>query len=410
MLDQAQLVNYLRSPAAIRERCGQLFNLAQQDKLEHFRCDLSQLQATAEFVIQVIQQQYPDGQIPFHSRWRHFEVGSSLRWQQLQATLAQQDFLEQARIKFDLVIISVLLDAGAGDRWCYQEPVTGNWFRRSEGLAVSSFWLFCQGLFSSTPTTPHQVDAQGLLALTAERLGMGLQVQADNSLVGLEGRLQLLHQLGETMLQSPQFFGEKLPRPGYLVDYLLTQAKDSRLAASTILQTVLISLAEIWPRHTDWDGPNLGDVWRHPQIQGLSPTDQFVPFHKLSQWLTYSLLEPLQALGLEITDLNALTGLPEYRNGGLCLDLGLLQVKDPQIQQQHHTPESLVIVEWRALTVCLLDHIAIATREKMHLDSVSLPLVKVLQGGTWTAGRQIAAQLRSPGLPPLQITSDATVF
>jgi hypothetical protein len=410
MLEQTQLVNYLRSPTAIRERCGQLFNLAQQDKLQHFRCDLSQLQATAEFVIQVTQQHYPDGQIPFHSRWRHFEVGSPLRWQQLQLTLAQQDRLEQARIKFDLVIISVLLDAGAGDRWRYQEPMTGDWLGRSEGLAVASFWLFCQGLFSGVPTLPHQVDAQGLLNLTVERLGTGLQVRADNPLVGLEGRLQLLHQLGKMMLQSPQFFGEKLPRPGYLVDYLLTQAEASQLAASAILQTILVSLAEIWPRRTAWTGPNLGDVWRHPQIQGLSSTDQFVPFHKLSQWLTYSLLEPLQALGLEITDLDALTGLPEYRNGGLCLDLGLLKVKDPQILQQHHTPESLVIVEWRALTVCLLDQIATTIRETLNLDPVTLPLVKVLQGGTWTAGRQIAAQLRSPGLPPLQITSDATVF
>jgi hypothetical protein len=67
-------------------------------------------------------------------------------------------------------------------------------------------------------------------------------------------------------------------------------------------------------------------------------------------------------------------------------------------------------VEWRALTVCLLDQIATTIRETLNLDPVTLPLVKVLQGGTWTAGRQIAAQLRSPGLPPLQITSDATVF
>jgi hypothetical protein len=39
-----------------------------------------------------------------------------------------------------------------------------------------------------------------------------------------------------------------------------------------------------------------------------------------------------------------------------------------------------------------------------------LPLAKVLQGGTWAAGRQIAADRRPQGRPPIQIISDGTVF
>ncbi|NJO53044.1 MAG: URC4/urg3 family protein [Leptolyngbyaceae cyanobacterium RM2_2_4] len=134
-----------------------------------------------------------------------------------------------------------------------------------------------------------------------------------------------------------------------------------------------------------------------------------VPFHKLSQWLTYSLLEPLQELGLEITGLNQLTGLPEYRNGGLCLDLGLLQAKHAAVTHDPHLPQSEVIVEWRSLTVILLDQIAAAVRAKLAMDETALPLVKVLQGGTWSAGRQIAANLRG-GSPPIQLESDGTVF
>ncbi|NEQ29062.1 MAG: URC4/urg3 family protein, partial [Microcoleus sp. SIO2G3] len=71
---------------------------------------------------------------------------------------------------------------------------------------------------------------------------------------------------------------------------------------------------------------------------------------------------------------------------------------------------SEVIVEWRSLTVILLDKIAAAIRQQLNLSEVDLPLVKVLQGGTWTAGRRIAAQLRVGGVPPLQIESDGTVF
>ena len=39
----------------------------------------------------------------------------------------------------------------------------------------------------------------------------------------------------------------------------------------------------------------MGDVWPHPAI-GL------VPFHKLSQWLSYSLVEPIEGAGLEVVD------------------------------------------------------------------------------------------------------------
>jgi hypothetical protein len=45
-----------------------------------------------------------------------------------------------------------------------------------------------------------------------------------------------------------------------------------------------------------------------------------VPFHKLTGWTTYSLLEPLQAvLGWRVEGTEDMTGLPEYRNGAGAL-------------------------------------------------------------------------------------------
>lgn len=219
-----------------------------------------------------------------------------------------------------------------------------------------------------------------------------------------------MQQLGLGLARSPQLFGADPSRPGYLVDYLLKQAKGQTLSANTVLQAVLIGLGDIWAGRVALAGVNLGDVWAHSALSESEPGGQLVPFHKLSQWLTYSLLEPLAELGLEVTGLNKLTGLPEYRNGGLCIDLGLLQIKDPTILQQRHLPSSEVIVEWRALTVILLDRIAEQIRQPLEMTETELPLVKVLQGGTWTAGRQIAAQLRKNGTPPLEIESDGTVF
>ncbi|NET37633.1 MAG: URC4/urg3 family protein [Cyanothece sp. SIO1E1] len=400
----------LRSPVTIRERCHQLFTLACADQLEHFRCDLTQLEPIANYVIQVMKAEYPQLEIPFHSRWRHFEVGDRSRLDPFEQKLATYSALEQARIKYDLAVMSVLIDAGAGTDWRYVEPGTGEIFQRSEGLAVASFHLFCQGMFSSDVNHPWQVDADGLQQLTKSALMTGFQVSADNPLVGLEGRLELLRSLGQVLRLSPHLFDQESPRPGHLVQYLLHQANASQLPASKVLSAVLAGLSEIWPGRIAIADINLGDVWYHPQLQANLPGGQLIPFHKLSQWLTYSLLEPLQELGIEITDLDQLTGLPEYRNGGLCLDLGLLQAKHPEVKNRCHTPDSTVIVEWRALTVSLLDQIADVIRQQLHLSRTELPLVKILQGGTWAAGRQIAAELRPEGIPPIQIASDGTVF
>lgn len=406
-------IAYLRSPLAIRERCGHLFSLACADESRYFRCDLTQLDRVAEYVLQVTHDHYPDGNIPFHSRWRHFEVGDAARLAVLAEKLSGLPAIAQAWAKFDLAIVSVLLDAGAGPDWTYQEPGTGQIFQRSEGLAVASFDLFCQGLFSSQPDYPLQVDAIGLQQLTEEQLAVGFQVNSDNPLVGVQGRAALLQRLGQTLQRFPHLFGSDNPRPGYLVNFLLQQAAGGKLEASSVFSAVLEGLSDIWPGRISIAGVNLGDVWNHAGLGRAHPAAAYstlVPFHKLSQWLTYSLLEPLQELGLIITGLDALTGLPEYRNGGLCVDLGLLEVKDPIVLQQAHVPSSEVIVEWRALTVMLLDQIAQAIRNQLKLTSAELPLVKILQGGTWTAGRRIAAQLRPGGTPPIQVESDGTVF
>ncbi len=459
MTNDEQTIAYLRTTAAIRERCDRLFNLCCNDQLSYFSCNLIQLDRVADYVIEVIGEEYPDFQIPFHSRWRHFEAGNIPRIAELEEKLREFTPIEKLQIKFDLVIVSVLLDAGAGAAWQYREAETGLVFCRSEGLAIASFHIFCQGMFSSDSDYPLQVDAKGLQELTIDKLAAGFQVSDANPLVGLAGRLELLQRLGTSLLALPQIFGNIQPRPGNLVDYLLnlgiendnfsgkshnsplpiTQIKSKvnsqtsklippqvtahslhptpALPATIVLKSILEGLGNIWPGRIAIATPargianvNLGDVWIHPALKGDKPYQEYVPFHKLSQWLTYSLLEPLQEFGIEITDLDELTGLPEYRNGGLFIDLGLLELKDTTILQQRYLPGSEIIVEWRALTVILLDRIAETIRQKLNLTSAELPLVKVLQGGTWTAGRRIAAKLRQGGIPPIQIQSDGTVF
>jgi hypothetical protein len=135
-----------------------------------------------------------------------------------------------------------------------------------------------------------------------------------------------------------------------------------------------------------------------------------VPLHKLSQWLAYSLIEPLEAAGLAVTDIDGLTGLAEYRNGGLMIDTGVLVLREPAAMNIAHDVGSTLVVEWRALTVALLDRLAETVRRRLGMDRTTLPLVRLLQGGTWSAGRKIAALRRPDGGPPLSVLSDGTVF
>jgi hypothetical protein len=408
--DIESTVNYLLSPKAIRDRSQILFDLACADKLDHFRCNLDRLPVAADYVIEVMQEQYPAGDIPVHSRWRHFEVAGESRLALMEPQLSQMDILERARLKVDLAIVSVLLDAGAGADWAYGEPETGKIFRRSEGLAMASFHAFHTGLFSSQQNHPWRADAEGLIHLTAENLGRAFQVNEQNPLVGVDGRTQLLQKLGQVLQQNPDYFGHTLPRPGGLVDYWLKTCPDHRVPARLILTTILRSLGDIWPGRIELGGINLGDVWPHPQLPAAQPSDQLVPFHKLSQWLTYSLLEPLAELGLQVVELDQLTGLAEYRNGGLFIDTGVIVPKQAEILAQPQRPDSATIVEWRALTIILLDRLADQVRTQLNLTNETLPLPKILQGGTWTAGRKLAQERRTGGKPPISLASDGTVF
>ncbi|HTY70125.1 MAG TPA: URC4/urg3 family protein [Alphaproteobacteria bacterium] len=397
-------VAWLRTPEAIRERCGVIFAAAERDALRHFAYRPERLPELARFVAGVIRQAYPSLDIPYHARWRHFAVGGHDRWGGLARKLSGESPAELARIRFSLAVTSVLLDAGAGPAWRYREPATGETYARSEGLAVASFDLFASGAFSSMPERTLRGDADGLARMTAGRLAAAFQVGPGNELIGLEGRAELLRRLASALRVSPDLFGTAPPRVGSLFDYL---AASGRVAAPKILDAVLHGFGSIWPGRIELGGVNLGDVWRHPAIGGSDLSAGLVPFHKLSQWLTYSLVEPLEDAGITVTDIDKLTGLPEYRNGGLFVDGGVLVPRHEGVLRERHAVDSEVVVEWRALTVVLLDRIAPLIGRELGRD---LPLAKVLEGGTWAAGRRLAAERRPGGVPPITVDSDGTVF
>src|SRR5215475_10151738 len=267
MSDVAAAIAYLRSPLAIRARCETIFDAGLAGSLRHFAIELGALPAVVDKVVEITRAAYPDLQIPVHGRINHFRAGGVDRVAELDARLtaaadlgdAAADCDARARAWIDLIVVSVLLDAGAGDAWRYVEPGTGCALARSEGLAVASLHAFEAGVFSSEPVQPLGADAAGLAALDPERLAAAFQVGPDNPLVGFAGRVDLLRALGAAIAAAPAVFPGG--RPGGLLDHLDAQAAAApaglasgpvrnaprAIAAAELLGALLDGLAPIWP-------------------------------------------------------------------------------------------------------------------------------------------------------------------
>ena len=391
----------LLTPEAVRASAQAMLALARADALPGWTLHEDHLGRVADFVAATVRTAYPDLQVPLHARWRHFAAGGRDRW----AGLAARHDAERharARAAFDVAIVSVLLDAGAGPDWRYADD-DGTLLARSEGLAIASLAMLASGAFAEDRRS-LRADAARLATITADDLARGFQVGPGNPLVGLDGRAALLCRLGEAVAASPDIFARhERPRPGGLFDLLADGAKGGVLPAREILVALLHHLGPIWAAREVLDGVALGDCWHHPAL-GL------VPLHKLSQWLAYSLVEPLQEAGITVTGLDALTGLAEYRNGGLFVDLGVLRLRDPADESHPHAVGDPLVVEWRALTVALLDELLPLVRERLGVPAEDFPLACLLEGGTWRAGREAARARRADASPPLRIISDGTVF
>ncbi len=401
----------LLNAGAVRDRAHRMLAIGLDDGLANFRIHPEKMDGVVDLVLQTTRDAYPSFDVPFHSRWRHFVANNENRWAVVADRTRWGDPQARARAEFDLAIVSVFLDAGAGPAWRYRDRKTGLTVGRSEGLGLASLAMFESGAFSANPLDPLRADADVLANLEIADLKLGLQVSDANPLVGLDGRVELLRRLGQLVASKPEIFGRfDRPRPGGLFDRLAARTENSRLPAPVILSELLQQLGPIWPSRLTLGGIALGDCWKHPALTSGDASNGLMPLHKLSQWLAYSLIEPLQTAGIDVTDIDGLTGLAEYRNGGLFIDSGVLAFRDEADADREHEVASTLVVEWRALTVALLDRLAGGMRQRLGLDAVTLPLAKVLQGGSWAAGRRLARERRLDASPPVKVISDGTVF
>jgi GTP cyclohydrolase II len=388
----------------VRKQTGRVFALAEQNKLDHFTLDMSKLPAVCDYVEQVIRKYYPNNQaIPPHSRMRHVEghqIYNDMRG------MWKCDKIETTKRMIDLMFVACLLDAGAGAQWKYSHH--GTFHKSSEGLGVAALEMFTEGKFSSDPAQKHRVNSLALKKLDVATLARCLQINKNNQITGLENRCNLMNKLGEALEANPDIFGAECARPGNLLDFALKNG--GSVSMKDLWKACGHGLASVWPKHAS--GIQTGDIWHLNKltIPG-QPGSDLVSFHKLTQWLLYSVIEVIE-VGLQTTvDMGTIkmTALPEYRNGGLLVDMGVLSLKNPADALALHSVGSELIVEWRAMTVVLIEKIFEELKRRMPQQIQSL--AQVLEGGTWRAGRLVAREQRpGDGGPPIKIRSDATVF
>ena len=163
----------LLTSEAVRTRAHKLLALGLDGKLLHFQIDLKRLDAASDLVIKTMRAAYPSLDVPLHSRWRHFEFQGIDRWALISRKFGAADEAAHARAAFDLAIISVLLDAGAGPSWRYHDHVSGQTIGRSEGLALASLTMFQNGVFSADPSDPLRADAAFCRICKQNKFGLG---------------------------------------------------------------------------------------------------------------------------------------------------------------------------------------------------------------------------------------------
>ena len=301
-----------------------------------------------------------------------------------------------------------------------------------EGLAVASFRAFVAGVFSSDPTDPLRVDALALKRMDTAALRAVFHSSPSNPLPGLEARAAVLTRLGEVLQEQAERHGG-LARPARLIDRFTGAGQGHTVTAVELLRELLTTCAPIWASGSPVLGLPAGDVWPHlwagadigvtgapvepgaAQAQARSDraTSGWVPLHMLGQWLTWSLTEPLAWAGIEVTSLDALTAVPEQQGlGGLLLDAGVIVPRHPSDLTKTYKPSSDFVVEWRALTVTLMDELAVLVRQALDQSLPPGLPPRGLEGGAWVAGLLGALELGAGAgtAPPLKIDSDGTLF
>jgi hypothetical protein len=393
----------LRSPATVRERCRRIAAAVEAGDSAHFTVDRRHLQDIAARVARVTRARHAQPPVPPASVWRRLEAGGQDRAALLEQRLGGRTSVGAVRSRVDLAVMAALVSACAVPQCRHVERGTEVVLHGSEAAAVACFHAFLDGSFSSDAGDRCRVDAKALLRLDAAALTRVLRPGPDDAWPAPERAAALLHRLGAALRDQPAVFtAEGLP--GHLFDTLthhrhvhhLPHANRHHLPPATYAHHVSL------PHVVEWlldvlNGALPADVGTHRH----AGDDGRVPFLATAQWLALSLVEPLATAGVQANHGDALTALAGPRHGGLLLDGGVLLPRDDGYASRSYAAGDEWVVEWRALTVALMDDLLPLVRAQLG-DDEAFGLPQLMEG-TRAAGREIAAEARADCGPPVRV-------
>jgi len=108
---------------------------------------------------------------------------------------------------------------------------------------------------------------------------------------------------------------------------------------------------------------------------------------------------------MNVINTDFLMALPEYRNGGMIIDMNIIELIDNDFSKSHHDISSDIIIEWRALTVCIIEILKDKINTKLNKN---FHMGQILEGGTWAIGREMSK--KRFGASPLMIISNGTIM
>ena len=265
----------------------------------HFTLDESRLAAVAGYVADVTRDAYPDLKIPYHSRWRHFSAGGVDRWGEL-AARRDADALERARIAVDLATVSVLLDAGAGERLALPRPRDRPCLRTFGGACGCQPRHVRRGplLLRRGPSLARR----SCRACAHRCRGAGAPLSGRQPIIRWSDWSGAAHCCAASAPRWPsgRICTDMRRRGRATWSTICSRIADRRRISASSRACAHCSRAcrrSGRPGSRSMDLPSAMPAGIPPCARG-DATDRIVPFHKLSQWLTYSLLEPLEAAGL----------------------------------------------------------------------------------------------------------------
>lgn len=403
--------NTLLSAAAVRARASEVLELAIADELANVSVNLDLLPNLAARVTQAIEHSYPDFQIPPYGCWRRFEAGGLDRWGMLASVRVFAGSEELLAAAADLAVATHVVSVSIRPDWIYLDMAAGQAFEARQAIAIGMLAMFAAGSFSADPGDPLRVDAHALIRLEEAEIAEGLRLDPELDRVAVTSIKTILKRLGEAIGLRPDLFEQGgQSRPGHLALKLFAKAEAAPVSIADILDALLDGLSPIWQEGARSGDVVLGDVWRHTNLNLDDPAEGLLPFHLIAQEIAYALIEPFAWAGIELTELDGLTGLSDLEHAALFLDAGIVSMKSAGSGLKSQDQSLDRAIELRAVCIALFDRLADTLRRQLDVSADVLPLTCVLEGGTASLGDEIVRENGDAAQEATRILKAGAVF